>query len=44
LIAKTAKPDIKKSLNSAITEQIERAISMVYGSFASPPKEIQKIK
>lgn len=39
LIAKTAKNDIKKSLNSSITEQIERAISIVYGSFASQAKE-----
>lgn len=46
LIAKTAKPDIKKSLNAAITDQIERAISMVYGSFAVSLKEIpeQNIK
>lgn len=35
LIAKTAKNDIKKSLNQTISDQIERAISMVYGSFSS---------
>lgn len=40
LIAKTAKSDIKKSLNSTIIEQIERSISIVYGSFSTQPKEI----
>ena len=49
LIAKTAKADIKKSLNQSISEQIERAISITYGSFSSvstevPEKIIQKIE
>lgn len=41
-VSKTAKPDIKKSIIAKTTEQIERSISIVYGSFGKQTKESAK--